>query len=502
MQGIEEVDRMLQLFWNYIPSLVGALAILIVGWLIALGVSKLLRSTLHRTTLDNRLAVWLIGDAGQGARVEETAGLGVFYLIMLFVLVAFFQALGLTLITEPINRLLTQVFQFAPQLLGAAILLIVAWVVARVVKQVVTKGLSAAGIDRQVASGMGSPDAGQGGSLAAGLGEAAYWLVFLLFLPAILSTLALEGLLHPVQGMVDKVLAFLPNLLAAALILAVGWFVARIVQRLSANLLAGVGVDRLGERVGLSNALGGQQLSGLIALIAYILVLIPVLISSLNALQLDAITVPASQMLNSILAALPVIFGAGLIILIAYAVGRVVAGLVANLLAGVGFNSLLARLGLGNEPGSGERTLSEIAGTLVLAAIMLFAATEALEMLGFVAIAGLVAQFMVFAGQIVMGLIVLAIGLFLANLAASAIQASNVGQASALATVTRVAILVLIGAMALRQMGIANEIINLAFGLILGGIVVAAAIAFGIGGREIAGRELGRWIDSMRSKNS
>lgn len=502
MQGLEEVNRMLQLFWNYVPSLVGALAILIVGWLIAVAVSKILRGGLSRTKLDNRLAAWVIGDEAQGARVEEVVGKGVFYLIMLFVLVAFFQALGLTLITEPINRLLTQVFQFAPQLLGAAILLIIAWVVARVVKQIVTKGLSAAGIDKQVASSVGSAEGEQGPSLAQGLGEAAYWLVFLLFLPAILSTLALEGLLLPVQGMVDKVLGFLPNLLAAAVILAIGWFVARIVQRLTANLLAAVGLDRLGERVGLHNALGGQSLSGLAALIVYILVLIPVLIASLNALDLEAVTVPASQMLDSILSALPTIFGAGLVVLIAYLVGRIVAGLVANLLAGVGFNSLLARLGLGNEPQQGERTLSEIAGSLVLAAIMLFAATEAFEMLGFIAVSGLVAQFMVFAGQIVMGLIVLTIGLFLANLAASAIQASNVGQAALLAVVARIAIIVLIGAMALRQMGIANEIINLAFGLILGGIIVAAAIAFGIGGREIAGRELGRWIDSMRSKNS
>jgi hypothetical protein len=474
----------------------------VVGWLVAFGVSRIIRSGLHRTSFDNRIAGWLLGDQAQGARVEETIGKGAFYLIMLFVLVAFFQALGLTLITEPINRLLNQVFQFAPQLLGAAILLLVAWIVARIAKQLVTKALSAAGFDRRVASGVGSEDADQGDSLAQALGEAAYWLVFLLFLPAILSTLELEGLLFPVQGMVDKVLGILPNLLAAALILAVGWFLARIVQRLTANLLAGLGVDGLGERVGLTSALGGQKLSSLIALIAYILVLIPVLISSLNALELDAITVPASQMLNSILAALPAIFGAGLVILIAYAVGRVVAGLVTNLLAGAGFNSLLARLGLGREPQQGERTLAEIAGSLVLAAIMLFAVTEAFEMLGFGAVAGLVAEFMVFAGQIVMGLIVLAIGFYLANLAAGAIQTSNVGQASVLAGAARVAILVLIGAMALRQMGIANEIINLAFGLILGGIVVAAAIAFGIGGREIAGRELTRWIESLRSKNS
>jgi hypothetical protein len=46
-------------------------------------------------------------------------------------------------------------------------------------------------------------------------------------------------------------------------------------------------------------------------------------------------------------------------------------------------------------------------------------------------------------------------------------------------------------------MGLANEIIILAFGLIVGALAVAAAIAFGIGGREIASRHLEKWTNSL-----
>jgi hypothetical protein len=63
-------------------------------------------------------------------------------------------------------------------------------------------------------------------------------------------------------------------------------------------------------------------------------------------------------------------------------------------------------------------------------------------------------------------------------------------------------ILFLAGAMALRQMGIANEIINLAFGLLLGAMAVALALAFGLGGREIAASQLEEWRQSMRSRKS
>jgi hypothetical protein len=65
-----------------------------------------------------------------------------------------------------------------------------------------------------------------------------------------------------------------------------------------------------------------------------------------------------------------------------------------------------------------------------------------------------------------------------------------------------VAILVLAGAMALRQMEIANEIVNLAFGLLLGAVAVAVALAFGLGGRESASRLIEEWRKSTGGKGS
>jgi len=379
-------------------------------------------------------------------------------------------------------------------------LLLIAWIVASALRLVISRVLSAAKIDERLGSSAGLEE--ERVPLAQTLGNAVYWLVFLLFLPAVLSALELEGLLQPVQGMINQILGFLPNIFAAGLILAIGWFMARIVQQIVTNLLAAVGADRLSERVGLAPALGERRLSGLLGLVVYILILIPVLIAALNALALEAITLPASNMLNVILDAIPAIFASILVVVIAYVVGRVVAGLIANLLTGVGFNAILARLGLGQKPVEGERTPSEIVGYLVLVAIMLFAAIEASRLLGFVLLADLVTQFTAFAGQVILGLIIFAIGLYLANLAAKTVRASGAAQAGLLALASRVSILVLAGAMALRQMGLANEIINLAFGLLLGAIAVAMALAFGLGGREAAAREVEGWLQSIKSEKS
>lgn len=489
-------DQMNQIVVGYVPHLIGALAILVLGWLVARALAAIVRGALRRTNLDNKLAHWLTGEA---VAVEDGVSRGVFYLIMVFVLVAFFQALGLTLPTEPLNRLLNQIFEFAPQLLGAGLLLFVAWVIASVLRVVVSRVLGSAKVDQRLAREAGLEEE-KSASLTKTLADTVYWLILLFFLPAVLNALSLQGLLAPVQGMINKVLDFLPNVFTAGLILAIGWLVARVVQRVVSNLLAAMGADQFSERVGLSRVFGQQRLSAVIGLILYVLILIPVLISALQSLALEAITRPASNMLNSILSAVPAIFAAILIIGVAYAVARVVAGLVSNLLTGLGFNTVLAKLGVGGEPSAGERTPAEIVGYLVLVGILLFAAIEAVRELGFTVLADLIARFTVFAGQLVLGLIIFGIGLFLANLASSTVRTSGAAQAGLLALAARVSIIVLAAAMALRQMGLADDIINLAFGLLLGCIAVAVALAFGLGAREIAARELGEWIQSIKSR--
>jgi hypothetical protein len=491
------LDFLKELLTANLGQMLIALAILVVGWLVALISAALVRRGLKRTEFDNKLARWLVGgEKEEGLEIERWVGRAVFWLLMLFVLLAFFEALGLTLITEPLNRFLSEIVGYIPNLIGPAILLVVAWGLATGLRFVVRRVLDAMALDERLGEGAGLEEEDRV-SISSTVSEAVYWLVFLLFLPAILGALQLEGLLRPVQSMIDKVLAFIPNLLAAALIVAVGWLLARIIQRVVSNLLAAVGADRLADRTGLDTALGEQKLSGLIGLVLYVLILIPVLVAALNTLHLDAITAPASEMLEAVLTALPLLFGATLVLAIAFLVGRVVSGLAANVLAGVGFNSVLERLGIGREPEEGRRTPAEIVGHLVLVAIMLFATIEALRLLRFESMAALITEFMVFAGHVALGLVIFGFGLFLGNLAARTIEASRSAQAPVLALAARLAILVLAGAMALRQMGLANEIITLAFGLLLGAIAVATALAFGLGCRDMAADAMRGWVDHL-----
>ena len=486
-----------QMIGNYVPNLLGAIAILVIGWIVASIIASVVKSILKKTEIDDKIAAKFNAEGSKKPfQLEHTISRGVFWFLMLFVLVAFFQALQLTIITEPLNNLLDQVLSYLPQVLGAGALFLIAWLLATVLRKLIVAGLGSLKVDERIGEKTGSEDS-KSVPVSKSLGDIAYWLVFLIFLPGILGALNLGGLLEPVQGMLNKILDFLPNILTAAIIIFVGWFVAKIVRQIVSSLLSAVGLDKLSEKVGVSNALGSQKLSSLIGLIVYIIILIPIIVAGLNALQLDAITTPASNMLNQFLEAIPSIFAAAVILGISFVIAKVLSGFVENLLSGVGFNNLFIFLGLQKVPSDGNKAPSKIIGFLVLITMMLFAFIEAFDTISFNQLSDIVTQLTILGGHILFGLVILGLGLYFANLASDTLKGSNLSNASTIALIARISIIVLAGAMALRHMGLANEIINMAFGLILGAVAVAAAIAFGIGGRDIAAKKLNEWNENI-----
>ena len=511
---------------NIVARLLGALAILLIGWLIAGIVSKVVRSLLKRTDVDNRLAAMISGGRTQSdLKVENLIAAVIFWIIMILAVVAALNALNLQTVSTPLNAFLNQIFGFLPRLGSAAVLIAIAWVLATVVKAIVVRTAQSFSLDERLSEQSPTdPMSPAPFLLSETLGNALYWFVFLFFLPLVLGVLDLQGPLQPVQNLLDQILGALPNILKAVLIGVVGWFVARIVRGIVTNLLSATGADQIGAKFGLSRSTGGQSLSWLVGTVVYVLILIPTATAALDALAIPAISNPATSMLNQILSALPKIFTAALILAIAYVIAKFVADLVTNLLSGIGFNNVFQWLGLpsptpqvpySSEFQTGEtlrdptltdptiskptiRTPSEIVGVVVLVGIMLVATVAAIDVLQFEALRQIVAGLLVVFGRILVGLVVFAVGLYLANLAYSLINSSGSRQANLLGQTARVSIIALVAAMALQQMGIAPNIVNLAFGLLLGAIAVAIALAFGLGGREVAAEQLREWLQEFK----
>jgi len=489
-------------------NLVFGIAALLVGYIVATIAASIAQKLLHRTSLDNKIANWITGSPQSNLPVEKWIGGTVFWVIMLFALVAFLQTIQLNAVSEPIRNLLSQVTTFLPKLLGAGLLLLAAWLLATIAKMVIIRGLGSLGLERRLGEQTGET---QQFAVTETVANALYWFIFLLFLPAVLSTLELEGTLQPVQQLLNQVLSILPNIFAAILIGGAGWLIAQVVRRIVTNLVAATGADQLGRKFGLNQS--QQSLSVITGTLVYVLILIPTAIAALNALRIEAISQPAISMLTQILNAIPQIFTAVAILGIAYVIGQFVSEILTNVLTGIGFNNVFQWLGVGSivnqtpvagestEPSTTSRTPSEVLGVVAWVGIMLFGAIAATNVLQISALTQIISALTVVAGQIIYGLIVFAIGLYLANLAFSIISSSGNRQAKIVGQAARISIIALVTAMALQQMGIASDIVNLAFGLLLGAIAVAIALAFGLGGRDIAAEQVRSWLSSFQDSD-
>ena len=469
-----------------LPNVLGALGILILGWIVALVVRAGIRKGLGMLNVNQRLR----STTGTTMDVEGGTAVGIYYLILLLVLVAFFNALHLEMVSGPLGTLVDQVMAFVPKLVAGGILMLIVWIIATVLRTLVSKALQSTSMDEKLSAGAGVRP------ISANLGNVVFWLVVLLFLPAILGTLEIDGLLVPVQNMVNEMLSMLPNIFGAVLIGVAGWFLAKIVRDLVSNLLTAAGTDRLGEQIGLR---GTMSLSHLLALVVYILILVPAVVAALQALEIEVITGPATDMLNTVMSAIPDIFAAAIILGIAFAISRLVSQIVASLLGGLGFDALPEKLGLG-QAFTGQTTPSSVVGKVLAFFIMLFAVVEAANQLGFHQVSELVTMFIEFGSQVLLGSAIIAIGFWLSNLAYETIIRVHGANSGGVANIARFAILGLVLAMGLRAMGLANEIVNLAFGLTLGAIAVAVALSFGLGGREAAGKQMEHWLSQARGE--
>ena len=468
-----------------ITKIIGAFVILILGWFLALFFRFIVQRGLRILKINKRLEAY----SENNWDIEVIITKMVYYLLLILVFIAFFDALDLRMVSEPLQALTTQIFAYLPSFFAGIGLTLLAWIIAFLGKISIIKLFDKSKLLTRF------PSEAEGESLTVSMGNIVFWLVLLIFLPAILDAFQLKGLLGPVQNMVSKVLTILPNIFGALVLGFVGWLIAKILRDLVTNILDVSGVNNLGEKAGLT---GEMSLARIIGTLVFFFVFMPALIAALNALQIEAISQPATQMLTAILNAVPNIIAALLILGIAWFIAKLVSGLAVNILSGVGFNSLPQRLGIPWKSEEKDLTPSSVTGRLISFFILLFAFVEASNRLGLHQISELVSYLIRFGANIILGSIILMVGFWLANLASETIvKTSGNGKKTPLAYTAKTAIMLVVTAMGLREMGIAEDIVNAAFVLTLGAVAVAFALAFGLGAREAAGELAKRWVDKL-----
>lgn len=464
-----------------IGSIIGAILIFIIGWLVALGVAALVRNVLAKVNLNQRMD----SSTGKSYDLEGIISKIVFWFIFIIAISAALNTLNLNSISAPFANMVGQVLSFIPNLIAAIAIGIIGWVVATVARTALNTALSKTTMDERLSAQAGVKP------MSSTIADMVYWFILLIVLTIVLGQLELDGLFAPLTNMVDKIFSFLPNIIIAGVVFVVGYIIAKVVRGIVTNLVSTFNVQELASKAGLSEE---NSLPNIAGSLAFLVVIIPTIIAALNALKIEVIARPATNMLNKIMEALPNIFMAAAILIVTYYVVRMVANIIKGLLENTEVNRLPAKVGL--QEMMGEKRVSDVVGYAIVFFAMLFAAVAAADLLGFEPISAIITMFIAFGANIILGAIILFIGFWLANIIAGVVERSEQGS-QFLANIVRVLIMGLVLAMGLKAMGIADSIVNLAFGLTLGAVAVAFALSFGLGGQEAAARLLRKMQDKM-----
>ena len=367
-------------------------------------------------------------------------------------------------------------------------ILIVTWALAKAAKWAFAKIVDAVPLLQR--------HTGAGTSIGESLGKIVSLFIWLFGLLAILQVLELNAVSGPINSLLESTVEFVPNLIGAGILLFVGLMIAGIVRDIAVTAMQTVDLDKWANRGGVETVTGNRTISKTIGTVVYILIAIPVAIAALNVLSIESISEPASDMLRLILAAIPRIIAAAILLGIGYVISRFVVSILKEVMTGFGVDRSLAETGLLSE----GTTASSVIARIVQVAIILFFAIAATRMLGFPELTNILNEVLALGGRVVFGAAVIGFGFLIANLLAKLIGGAD-GQSTA-ATIVRWATIVIFTFMGLSYTGVGDIITETAFSAIVIGIAVAGALAFGLGGREWAGRKLEEWDRAAKTPGS
>ncbi|GGB37412.1 hypothetical protein GCM10011492_30190 [Flexivirga endophytica] len=395
------------------------------------------------------------------------------------------------------------------KVVAAIVILVITWLLAKFAKKILAKQFTKIkALNRQD---------GTGDSLGESLSTIVSLIIWVFGLMAVLNLFRLNQVTAPLQDMVSTLLHALPQVLGAALVMFIGFVLAKIARELVVTALQAANVDRFADKLGSSanqqlqeGTNGGQheapqhlqgdqqglgqahaqaqaqqggaepiKISTMVGHLVFAVVLLVVAISALQILGIKSISDPASHMLKLILDTLPLIIGAGILLAIGGVIAKFAGNLLENLLRGMNLDRAVSNLGVETENIDIAKTLAKIAQI----AIVLFFAVAAANVLHIPQMTEILNTVLNIGGRVLFGAAIIVAGVFVAGLLAKMVT-GRTGE------IVKIATIVLFAAIGLRYMGLANSVINLAFGAVVVGGAAAAALAFGLGGRDAAARQL------------
>ena len=466
-----------------LPGIVGAIIVLIIGWIIAVWISGKAAALAGKCAEVYRKDDEIPG--GDPKRAGIITGRVVFWCVMILAVLGCMSLLHLDYAAVPLREFITAIAEYLPNIAGALLLMFLARITGGLVRNFVRHWLE----KRKQPDDLDGSNQEAVEKRAAYSAQTAYVLVWLFFLPAILNALNIYGITAPLQAMFAVIMTFLPRIIAAVLSFWIGFWAAGIVRRAVSGAAVMMHVNKFCGMCGFDKE-GFPHAAGLLGNVAWILIIIPVTAAALTALNIEALSHSVTGFLNMLLFAAGNIIGAVVIIATGVILARIANSIVRKLVSGLGGDRLMAKLSGGRDD-MPKWDLTVICGKVAAAAVMVLVIIGACEILQLSGLAEVVRRFAIFGGNLILSAIVIIAGIMLGDFICGF---SGREKDHPLNHFIRLALVVFAVALALSNLNIGQTIVETAFAMLLGAVCVAAALAFGLGGREFAANMLDKWL--------
>ena len=315
-------------------------------------------------------------------------------------------------------------------------------------------------------------------------GNLVYYLILLITVVAVLEALGLKYVTQPFLDLLNKVASYVPNVIGATVILVVGILFAKIAKEFTNSLIETLQIEEFGRKYGI------EDLGGALGNLVYIFVLLFVVIAALNALQISAITTPAVSMLSAILQAIPRIVAALIVFGIIFYVGKVIADITAKVADELNIDEIAKELGVSSD----KLKFADLVKYTILTFAVLLGLSQAFHYLKAEALYNLTYEFTLVAFKIVVATVILFAGAYLGGLFEKRVESETIGKTVKFAFVVAAIFI------ALPYVGVSPEVVEIVVFSICLGVGLAFALAFGLGGKDVAAELLRKLLSSDRSE--
>ncbi len=396
------------------------------------------------------------------------------------------------------NKILEQInfYNSLDSVVKAVVLLVIALIfacIARVVFRKITKLI----VSKVNDNGNEEVDKSKNNIVKA-VGKLAFAITFVVFLPGALEKLGISTVTAPMSDMGAKILKFMPNLLAAIIIMLFGIFLSKFVKEVLVTVLKKAKLDSLQEKCGIKN--NNYSFSEFIGKVVYGVLIVVFAVASIRILHIEAVSTPATAMLNKVLGYVPELFAAAILILFGIVLASIVGNLLETALVGTTLDEKTAKLYPKKEDGSVSNVkTSRIISTIVKVVMDVIFVVSAIKILKIDVLTKVGTTVIAYLPSLLAAVIIAIIAWICANKASEVIIKTN-SNSTALALVAKSSILALAAVMILQQLGINTKIITILFAAVIIAIAVAFALAFGLGGRAWAGKKLEEIDENIKDK--